>query len=34
MVLNTETVAQRCFEKEKVLQISENSQEKIYNRVS
>ena len=28
MVLNTEAVAQRCFVKKKVLQISENSQEK------
>ena len=28
MVLNAEAVAQRCFEKKVVLQISENSQEK------
>ena len=34
MGLNTETVAQRCFVKKVVLQISENSQEKTCNRVS
>ena len=32
MVLNPEAVAQRCFVNKVVLQISENSQEKTYNR--
>ena len=33
MVLNGEAVTQRCFIKKMVLQISENSQEKICNKL-